>query len=324
MTNSKSSIAIRTKKGDKKMAKTYKVEDSVEVPSGMLSNPPFAKINVWKEPKGTHIRWYINIGELAIEGATTGVAIDGSGSMQANFGFGPFGARNVVKEVGQVLCSYIAKADKDKGTTLIYWATADPGEIEPHGFLTEAEAASYPFLKPKNYGRVTNMMPVLKYFIEGTNPKTGSPFKDEKFGIFIILTDGFIDDFEDVKNYSIQLAQDVEAGKFNEGVKLVIIGVGKEIDQNQMQELDDLDTGDVDLYFSLIAEEMSDLAEIYTELVSEDLIVAPSGVVRDEKGKEIVNFRDTGVPGFCEFDLPAKATSFTLEVEGQTYTQPLP
>lgn len=304
--------------------KVYKDVDSVEVPLPMLVRPPFSKISVWKDSSETHVRCRIDLGELALEGATTGVAIDASGSMQPEFGRGPF-ARNKVREVGQVMCPYIARrADKDGGTTLIYWATGDPSEIQPHGFLTEAQAQTYSYGPPKNYGRKTNLLPALKYFADGTHPQSGRPFRDAKMGLFIFITDGFIDDLEPVKQYSTKLAQEIEAGS-RKPIKLIIVGVGNEIDEQQMQELDDLDTGtDQDLYFHRIANEMTDLAEIFIELVDDSMIVAENGVVRDGKGKEVRSFRDTGVPALFEFDLPSGATSFTLEVEGQKFNQALP
>ena len=51
-----------------------------------------------------------------------------------------------------------------------------------------------------------------------------------------------------------------------------------------MQELDDLDTGtNEDLYFHRIGEQMTDLAEIFTELVDDTMIVASNGIVRDRR-----------------------------------------
>jgi hypothetical protein len=303
--------------------KTYSVDDSAELPPELLTRPPMGKINLWRESSNTHVRCYIDLGGRTFERATTGVAIDASGSMQPEFGYGPF-ARNKVREVAQVMCPYIARTDTDGGTTLIYWATGDPGEIQPHGFLAESQAQTYSYAPPKNYGRKTNLLPALKYFGDGIHPKTGRPFRDYEMGIFIFVTDGAIEDMEAVKQYSTKLAQEIEAGK-RKPIKLIIIGVGTQIDEQQMEELDDLDTGtSQDLYFHRIAAQMTDLSDIFIELVNENMIIAQNGVVRDAKGAEVVNFRDTGVPALFEFNLPAGATSFTLEVEGQKFTQTLP
>jgi hypothetical protein len=142
--------------------------------------------------------------------------------------------------------------------------------------------------------------------------------------MFIFVTDGAIEDLEPVKQYSTKLAQEIEAGS-RKPVKLIIIGVGSQIDERQMEELDNLDTStSQDLYFHRIASQMTDLSDIFIELVSEDIIIAQNGVIRDVRGTEIQNFRDTGVPALFEFDLPAGSTSFTLEVEGQKFSQALP
>lgn len=306
------------------MAQTYHVDDSVEIPFEMLTRPPFAKINVWKEAANTHVLCYMGLGDRTLEETTTGVAIDASGSMQALFGLGPF-ARNQVRDVAQVMCQYIAsRADQDGGTSLIYWATGDPSEIQPHGFLGESQAQTYPFPPPKSYGRRTNLLPALQYFADGMHPKTGKPFRNASFGIFVFITDGAIEDLEAVKQLSTQLAQEIESGKRNP-FKLILIGLGDQIDESQMQELDDLDTGTgQDLYFHKIAAQMNDLAEIFTELVDGSMTIAESGMVRDDKGKEILNFRDTKVPARFEFDLAAAAKSFSLEIEGQKFSQNVP
>lgn len=306
------------------MSKVYTLDSSIEIPVHLLTAPPFSKLNIWKEASNTHVRCYISLGERTLEDTVTGIAIDGSGSMQSEFGLGPF-ARNKVAEVAQVMCPYIArKADRYNGTTLIYWATGDPGEIEPHGFMSESQAQTYRYQKPKNYGRRTNLLPALKYFCDGIHPQTGKPFKQEKFGLFIFITDGFFEDMEAVKAYSCKLAQDIESGARNP-LKLIIIGFGKEVNEEQMQELDDLDTGtNQDLYFHRIGEQMTDLAEIFTELVDDSMIVASNGIVRDSKGTEILNMRDTGVPALFDFDLPIGSSNFTLEVDGQKFSQVIP
>jgi hypothetical protein len=306
------------------MTKTYKVEDSTELLGDKLTQPPFGKINYWRDPKSTHVLCYIDLGARAFEKTTTGVAIDASGSMQSSFGFGPFAA-NKVKEIAQVMCPYIAqKADKDDGTALIYWATGDPGEIEPHGFLPAAKAQTYGYPAPKNYGHKTNLLPAIKYFTEGKHPQSGRQFRNEEFGMFIFITDGAFEDMDAVKQYSTQLAQEIEAGN-RKPIKLIIIGLGSQIDENQMAELDDLDTGtEQDLYFHRIASEMTQLSEIFIELVNESMIVADNGIIRDSKGAEVMNFRDTKVPALFEFDLPTGATSFTMEIEGQKFSQTLP
>ncbi len=296
----------------------------LEVPPEQTTNPPFGKVNYWREAGSTRVRSYVFLPETVLENTTTGVAIDGSGSMQGEFGRTAF-MKNKVRDVAQVIVPYIAKqADRQGGTTLIYWATGDPDQLEPHGFLTAEQAATYKYDRPKNYGRATNLLPVLKYFADGNRPSDNVPFRNEGFGLFVIITDGQIEDLPAVSSYSTQLAREIEAGQRNP-IKFVIIGVGEEINEEQMQELDDLDTGtELDLYFHRIAAEMSDLSEIFIELVNENMPVADQGTVKDEFGRVVKEFRDVPVPGRFEFDLPSNAKSFSFEVGGQSYTQVLP
>lgn len=306
------------------MAVAYHLDDSIEVPDEMLTRPPFAKINIWRTPATTHVLCYMGLGDRVIENTTTGVAIDGSGSMQKLFGFGPF-ARNQVREVAQVMCQYIAShADQAGGTTLLYWATGDPQEIEPHGFLAGDQAQVYAFPPPKLYGRSTNLLPALRFFAEGMHPKTGQPFRQAKFGLFVFITDGAIEDLEAVKQYSTQLAQEIHTGS-RTPLKLILIGLGDQVDERQLTELDNLETGtDQDLYFHKVASRMTELAEIFTELVDGSMILADDGAVHDAKGNEVLSFRDTKVPARFEFDLPAGATGFSLEIAGQKFSQTLP
>ncbi len=81
---------------------------------------PFGKINYWDLPDGgKRVRAYFLM-ERPIEGAQTGVAIDGSVSMEGNFTRG----RNIVEEQARKLTAYLSKFDADGGTTVIYWAMA--------------------------------------------------------------------------------------------------------------------------------------------------------------------------------------------------------
>ena len=109
---------------------------------------PFGEVNVY--PSGSRTRVVATIlMEPHREGAQTGIALDGSGSMAKLYGvedgsrvlspiFG--GAKklhNEVTPVAQKLCAYLArKIDADGGTTCIYWAVGPGGgNIEVVQFL---------------------------------------------------------------------------------------------------------------------------------------------------------------------------------------------
>jgi len=289
---------------------------------------PFGKINIWHQADGKKkVRAYIIV-ERPFEGAKTGVAIDGSASLRSAYGY-PGGLRglfsnnldspNIVCMETQKVCAYLAHSlDVDGTTSAIYWGSGKGDEgIEIIGDLSERQAVTYDFKGPKKFGARTMLTPAMKYFIER--------FRDAKWGMYIFITDGWIDDLREAKLYTHQLAKEIEGGKHNP-LKLILIGVGSQVEERQMIELDDLDTGTkVDLWDHKIASEMSQLAEVFTEVVDETNILAENGQIRDANGNLIRDFRDTGLPALLEFTLPADANeAFILELGGQIIRQPLP
>lgn len=316
---------------------------------------PFGKVNYWNLDDGNkRVRVYFLM-ENPIEGAQTGVAIDGSGSMQAWFGkealrqvrqitpqderklrsmglrsqqevlaamttLGIFAITppgpNIVEEQARSMTEYLSKFDADGGTTVIYWATSDGRQVEVIGDLTGPECPKASFPGPRNFGNETHLLPAIKYFVER--------FADARWGMYVFITDGALNDLDAVKRYCTQLARDIAKGKRND-LKFVIIGVGDDVDEDQMEELDDLETGtDLDLWDHKIAKEMKQLAEIFAEVVSETVIIVPGdGLVKDASGNVVKDYRDKGLPALMWFDLPAGSQWFTLEVGGQVVAQPL-
>jgi hypothetical protein len=91
-----------------------------------------------------------------------------------------------------------------------------------------------------------------------------------------------------------------------------------------MEELDDLDAGvDVDLWDHKIAAEMRMLQEIFAEVVDRNARIAEAGRILDPQGNVLKDYSDTGLTGFLEFEAPAGAAYFTLEVNGQRIHQGL-
>src|SRR5205807_10355772 len=135
---------------------------------------------------------------------------------------------------------------------------------------------------------------------------------------YACITEGELHDLEEVKRYSTQLARDVAAHRRNP-LKFVLIGVGESINESQMEDLDDLDTGtDVDLWDHKLASEMRVLQEIFAEVVDKNARVADKGKILDAQGQVIKDYSDTGLPAYLEFEMPAGSEAFTLEVNGQS------
>ncbi|MBK06673.1 MAG: hypothetical protein CL920_23535 [Deltaproteobacteria bacterium] len=318
----------------------------------------FGEINIERTPTATHVHLTILM-EPDIEGMQTGIALDGSASMREAYGkvrkappqevFQSLVDRGLMKPVekdgttnyiptqeaiqelkqgghwgwsenlmqGQAreMTSYLASnLDEDGGTTVIYWACGSGTDIEILGDFTANETSNIALAGPQNFGGGTHLVPAMRYFIDR--------FHDANYGLYIFMTDGALDDFEDVKKYTIQLAKEIESGQ-RKMVKCVLIGVGHEIKREQMEALDDLETGtDVDIWDHKIASEMRGIMDIFAEIVDANMLIAPQGSVHDHNGN-IVKQYDNGLPAEIEFSLPADATQFTLTVGDMTVKQVL-
>ena len=270
---------------------------------------PFGKINYRQEADGRlWVRAYILM-ERAIEGAHTGIALDGSGTMRALFGGRRPEEPNRVSPFAQNMSSYLARKLDSRGlTSVIYWALGADGKgVEDLGTFSADEAERFTFGGPKDYGLHTCLLPAIQHFIHSVN--------SSHWGFFVFVTDGRLEDLADVKAYTRQLAQEIQDGK-RAPLKLIIVGMGAGIDRLQLEELDNLDTGtNVDLWDHKIADDMQQLAEIFTELVDERVIVAQQGRILDSNGVIVKDYRDTGVPALMEFFLPPGSTGFILEIE---------
>jgi hypothetical protein len=290
---------------------------------------PFGEVNVHSGTRGTNRVVATILMKPHKEGAQTGIALDGSGSMRKLYGQedggrvlspifgGPKKLQNDITPVAQKLCAYLARnIDADGGTTCIYWSVGSSGgQIEVVGDLTGDQAERHVFAGPKDFGTGTQLLPAVRYFTER--------FRTAPWGFYVFITDGELHDLDAVVAYSKRLAQDIAAGRRNP-VKFVLIGLGPDVNEYQMEELDDLDTGtDVDLWDHKLASEMRVLEEIFAEVVDRNARVADNGRLYDHQGRLIRDFAGSGLPAYLDFEVPAGAPYFTLEVNGHRIQQPL-
>jgi hypothetical protein len=334
-----------------------------QIPNNLL-NAAFGELNVAKRSGSLEIALTILM-EPQKEGSQTGVALDGSASMQSAFGYLAYftdtcdstiiarmqkegkaklvtrdeqevldwteagwselvqlgyvkNTPNVVEPVSRDVIPYLAeKIDADGGTTVIYWACGAQGDaIEVIGDLTGVDARVANYAGPQNWGMGTKLLPAVKYFLDR--------FADADWGFYVFVTDGRLDDLDAVKQYTAQLSKDIGAKK-RKPVKCVLIGVGSDVDESQMEQLDDLpDEMDlpVDIWDHKVAKEMRDLRDIFAEVVDENALVAPTGRVLDHTGAVAANYSD-GMPSLLKFSLPVTATEFTVEVGPNRVTQKL-
>jgi hypothetical protein len=331
---------------------------SHQLPSTMVAQE-FGEVNVKKAGKDVEVLFTILMEPTgtAAEGWQTGVALDGSGSMQGVFGRGlepgPKGSppdhvwegyvrrnemqlvqhqgqtfpilsdackedlvkrghfvwsENVIEPIARRFTAYLASnLDADGGTTVIYWACGDGTKLEEIGDLTatDCERQKFPGPLKSGFGDGTFLTPAVRYFADR--------FKDASNGMYLFVTDGELNDLEDVKKYTIQLCREI-ANKRRNPLKCVLIGVGDQINEDQMEQLDDLDSGtDVDVWDHKIAKDMRNLVEIFAEVVGEHQIVAPMAKIYDSTGAMVKNFTD-GMPARVSFTMPATSTHFEVEV----------
>lgn len=290
---------------------------------------PFGEVNVYPATGGRTRVVATILMEPRREGTQTGIALDGSGSMARLYGVGQAGGvlsslfggtkklTNEVTPVAQKLCSYLARRlDADGGTTCIYWATGPGGsQVEVIGDLTAEQAERHDFGPPQDFGTGTQLLPAVRYFVER--------FRDAPWGFYVFITDGELHDLDAVLDYSRRLARDIAAGR-RRPVKFVLIGIGPDVNEAQMEELDDLETGTtVDLWDHKLAAEMRQLQDIFAEAIDRNARVADGGRIVDPQGRVLRDYSDSGLPALLEFEVPVAADYFTLEVNGHRIHQGL-
>ena len=305
-----------------------------QIPSNLVVEP-FGEVNAFTEGDSVRVKATILM-KPAVEGAQTGLAIDGSASMKNAFGASgavsalfASAAVNIVEPVARTIGAFLANFDSDGQTSVIYWACGAGGQgVQDLGDMNAAQIKARTFAAPTDFGNGTKLLPALQYFAE-------TKFPNAPWSIMVFLTDGAIEDLDAVKAYTRQLAQQIVTGS-RQFIKLVLIGVGAEVKEDQMEELDDLDYGglkdprgnEIDLWDHKMAASMQKIEEIFAEVVTSDTVLAPSATITDQKGTPVKpigrsSYAD-GLPALLEFTMPAGSKAFILTLpNGTAITQPL-
>lgn len=289
---------------------------------------PFGKIKIWDQPNGTKkIHAYISV-ECSFEDTLVGLAIDGSSTMRSAYGYikswlgllFPFlrPDLNIVERQFRKISDYFVKSvGVEEKMDVIYWSTNSPENgIEQIGELSKDQLVNFFLNRPRRFGSQTRLAPAVKYFTE----KYTTAFR----GMYIFITNGQLDDLTDVKSLTLQLAREIADGK-RMPINLILLGVGRRIDENRMKELVNFDTGaGFDLWDYKIASELGHISEIFTKIASDTTILAGGGLIRDARGKVVKEYSNTGLPTLLEFTLPPEASNaFIFEFGRHTIRQPL-
>jgi hypothetical protein len=272
-----------------------------------------------------------------VEGLDVAIYMDGSGSMREEYApqqklVGSFWQKlfgtakvetlpNQVEPQVQWMLEYLATKDRNGLLRVAYWACGPRGErVEVLGELKGTEVKQYKFPGPKELGGGTLLSPAMRDYVAYLKKEVS---EGARRGCAVFVTDGHIQDEEQVKEFSAQVAKEIAAGRLPR-TNFILVGVGDQVNEEQMEEICHEEYPGVGhLWCHRIAEEISQVAELVAVLVDETMTVAAGGTIYDDKGA-VLKVYEGRLPAVLEFSIPEGAKSFTLEVNGQRYTQPIP
>lgn len=231
------------------------------------------------------------------------------------------GRTNQVEPQVRRMLQYLATKDRNGKLRLAYWACGKGGsKVEVVGELSSVDAATLQVAGPKALGTGTRLAPALKDFIAYIEQQA---VRGGKTGCGVFVTDGQIGDQAEVLELSRKVAARI-AQKQLPPLHLVLVGVGSEVNEKQMEEIAHVEApGAEHLWCHRVAEETHQMAEFVSGLVDSTMTVASGGAVYDARGKLVKRY-DGRLPAVLEFSLPKGDERFTLEIEGRRYTQTLP
>jgi len=283
--------------------------------------------------EGDHVRATL-LHDPTVEGLDMAMYIDGSGSMSDEYTPGTkviggfwkrlFGQGEVVTTPNVVtpevlkMLAYLATKDWNGKLRVAYWATGNG--IEVIGEMDGRSAANHEFNGPREQGSHTMLAPALRDFVDymKDQAKAGA-----RRGCAVIVTDGQIHDSDKVKQLSGEIAEKIARGQLPR-MNFVLVGVGSQIDEEQMAAISHLEhVGVGHMWCHRVAAEMKDLPELVAVLVDETMTVAAGGTVDDQDGA-VLKVYEGRLPAVLEFEVPEGTSSFVLEVNGQRFEQPLP
>lgn len=297
---------------------------------------PFSDLHV----EHGHVRATL-LHDPSVEGLDVGLYLDGSGSMSEEYTKGElrtgggllwdlFGwgtppnvevLDNLVEPQARWMLKYLASKDRNGSLRVAYWACGNTGKsIEVIGELRGDTVEGLSFPGPKDQGQRTVLTPALKDYVTYLEQQVALGCKR---GCAVILTDGQIHDIDQVHAFSANVAKRIAQGRLPR-TNFILVGVGKDVDEEQLEKLAHVEyPGLGHMWCHRIAEEIHEIAELVAVLVDETMTVAAGGSITDDTGN-VVKVYEGRLPAVLEFEVPEHATSFTLHVNGQSYTQPLP
>jgi hypothetical protein len=228
---------------------------------------------------------------------------------------------NQVEPQVQWMLEYLATKDRNGMLRVAYWACGNGGkDVEVLGEFKGVDVKQYQFPGPEVLGTGTNLVPAMRDYIEYLKAQVP---KGARRGCAVFVTDGEIHDANEVIRYSGEVARQIATGKLPR-THFILVGVGDQVNEEQMEAICHNEYPGVGhLWCHRIAEEIQQLAELVAILVDETMTVAAGGTIYDDRGRALKIY-EARLPAVLEFEVPPGCKSFTLEVGGQRFTQPLP
>ncbi len=297
-----------------------------------ISRPtrPLADVNVLPRHDGSHeiVVCFMPDPDLLFGGEADSrafLALDASLSLKPMYGFGggPWGGPpNYMQAVARKLGGILTNVAKSGRVSVIYWAVHHDGShIEPLGEFDENGINAAPIAGPRKekWGKGTKLLPAIQHCAERV--ADGSDWT-----IGVIVTDGVIEDEKECVNYCLRIGKEMAGGR-RKPIKLILIGIGEDVDHEQLERFDNMFEGSgiaYDLWSHGLAASMQDESDIlnvlYGELMNEKTIIARRGRVEDATGRQLITWTD-GMPGKFRFVLPRGQRSFTIITPDATITQ---
>jgi hypothetical protein len=272
-----------------------------------------------------------------VEGLDMAIYMDGSYSMKEEYATktrqtGTFWQRlfgtgktevvpnNVEPQVKWML-EYLATKDRNGILRVGYWACGSSGTaVEIIGELKGTDVASYSFPGPKEMGQATRLAPAMRDYVSYLEKQVKA---GARRGCAVYVTDGQIQDADEVKELSAEIARRIARGTLPR-TNFILVGVGGNVNEEQMEDICHAEFPGVGhLWCHRIAAEISQVAELVAVLVDETMTVAAGGTIYDDRGK-VLKVYEGRLPAVLEFEVPEDTEAFVLEVSGQRYRQPLP
>lgn len=283
--------------------------------------------------EGDHVRAVL-LHDPTVEGLDMAIYLDGSASMAEEYQYKKKQSildwllgkpaqelPNEVEPQVQWMLEYLATKDRNGILRVAYWACGGSGTgIEPIGDLKGIDVKRYKFPGPRNPGHGTHLGPALKDYVEYLKSEIPN---GARRGCAVFVTDGEIHDADGVKAQSRSLAKQMASGQLPR-MNFILVGVGSGVNEEQLEDICHEEyPGIGHLWCHRIAEEVNQVAELVAVLVDENMTVAAGGTIYDDRNN-VLRIYESRLPAVLEFEVPEGARSFTLEVNGQRFTQPLP